>query len=57
MTENLREICEELIARLEWYVEEDDVHESNPENAFWIIGKHEAIDSIKKARAILTNLP
>jgi hypothetical protein len=56
-TEDLRSICKELIDRLEWYVQEDDVNESDPENGFWIMGKLNASNSIKKAKAILANLP
>ena len=57
MTEDLRNICQELIDRLEWYVEEDEVNESDPGNTFWITGKYEDIYFIKKAKAILANLP
>lgn len=28
---------------LKWYVEEDEIHEGDPENQYWIDGKHKAM--------------
>lgn len=28
---------------LRWYVEEDEINESDPENQYWIDGKHKAM--------------
>lgn len=28
---------------LQWYVDEDEIHEGDPENQYWIDGKHKAI--------------
>jgi len=40
------EIYWELVEALKWYVAEDDINESDPENEYWVDGK-------KRARAIL----
>lgn len=34
---------EELEEMLKWYVEEDGIHEGDPENQYWINGKHKAM--------------
>lgn len=34
---------EELEEMLKWYVEEDEIHEGDPENQYWIDGKHKAM--------------
>lgn len=34
----------ELEEMLQWYVDEDEIHEGDPENAYWIEGKHKAIE-------------
>ena len=28
---------------LRWYIEEDEIHEGDPENQYWIDGKHKAM--------------
>lgn len=33
----------ELEDMLKWYVEEDEIHEGDPENQYWINGKHKAM--------------
>ena len=33
----------ELKEMLRWYVEEDEIHEGDPENQYWIDGKHKAM--------------
>ena len=34
---------EELEEMLKWYIEEDEIHEGDPENQYWIDGKHKAM--------------
>ena len=34
---------EELEEMLKWYIEEDEIHEGDPENQYWIDGKHKAL--------------
>ncbi len=34
---------DELEEMLKWYVEEDEIHEGDPENQYWIDGKHKAM--------------
>lgn len=34
---------EELEEMLKWYVEEDEIHEGDPDNQYWIDGKHKAM--------------
>lgn len=34
---------EELEEMLRWYVEEDEINEGDPENEYWVEGKHKAI--------------
>lgn len=34
---------EELEEMLKWYVEEDEIHEGDPENQYWVDGKHKAM--------------
>lgn len=34
---------EQLEEMLQWYVDEDEIHESDPENQYWTDGKHRAI--------------
>lgn len=53
MTENVEQLCRELIECLQWYVDEDDVNEGFPDNKYWIDGKHRAIRTIKKAVDVL----
>lgn len=33
----------ELEEMLKWYVEEDEIHEGDPDNQYWIDGKHKAM--------------
>lgn len=33
----------ELEEMLRWYVEEDEVNEGDPENEYWVKGKHKAM--------------
>lgn len=33
----------ELEEMLKWYIEEDEIHEGDPENQYWIDGKHKAM--------------
>lgn len=34
---------EELEEMLRWYIEEDEINESDPENEYWVEGKHKAM--------------
>lgn len=34
---------EKLEEMLQWYVDEDEIHEGDPENQYWIDGKHKAM--------------
>jgi hypothetical protein len=34
---------EELEEMLKWYIEEDEIHEGDPDNQYWIDGKHKAM--------------
>lgn len=34
---------DELEDMLRWYVQEDEIHEGDPENQYWIDGKHKAM--------------
>lgn len=34
---------EELEEMLKWYIDEDEIHEGDPENQYWINGKHKAM--------------
>lgn len=34
---------EELEEMLKWYIEEDEINEGDPENQYWIDGKHKAM--------------
>lgn len=34
---------EELEEMLRWYVEEDEINEGDPENEYWVEGKHKAM--------------
>lgn len=34
---------DDLEEMLKWYVEEDEIHEGDPENQYWIDGKHKAM--------------
>ena len=34
---------EKLEEMLKWYIEEDEIHEGDPENQYWIDGKHKAM--------------
>lgn len=34
---------EELEEMLKWYAEEDEIHEGDPDNQYWIDGKHKAM--------------
>lgn len=34
---------QELEEMLRWYIEEDEIHEGDPENQYWIDGKHTAM--------------
>lgn len=41
--ENLVEYVSELEEMLKWYVEEDEINEGDPDNQYWIDGKHKAM--------------
>ncbi len=34
---------ESLEEMLQWYVNEDEIHEGGPENQYWVDGKHKAM--------------
>lgn len=34
---------EELEEMLKWYIDTDEIHEGDPENQYWIEGKHKAM--------------
>lgn len=34
----------ELEEMLRWYVEEDEINEFDPENEYWVEGKHKAMN-------------
>lgn len=38
----------ELLAALQWYVDEDEINEFDPENKYWTDGKHDAMDLIAR---------
>lgn len=44
-------LIDELAQSLQWYVDEDEINEGDPENKYWVDGKHEAealLDSAKQ---------
>jgi len=41
------EIYWELVEALKWYVAEDDINESDPENEYWVAGKKRAQEILK----------
>lgn len=41
--EEALEKVKELEEMLRWYVEEDEIHEGDPDNQYWIDGKHKAM--------------
>jgi hypothetical protein len=53
MTTDYRALCAELAERLQWFIDEDDTNEGDPDNAYWIKGKHRALDALTRARAAL----
>lgn len=40
---DLEAYIEGLEEKLKWYIEEDEIHEGDPENQYWIDGKHKAM--------------
>lgn len=51
MTE--KQVIQELLECLKWYVEEDDVSFDIPENQYWIDGHKAALQTIAKAEKAL----
>lgn len=46
-------LIDELVQSLQWYVDEDEIHEGDPENKYWVDGKHEAealFDRVKQIK-------
>jgi len=41
--DTLKTRIEKLEDMLRWYIEEDEIHEGDPENQYWIDGKHKAM--------------
>jgi hypothetical protein len=38
-----QKMIDQLAAMLQWYVDEDEIHEHDPDNQCWVDGKHAAI--------------
>jgi hypothetical protein len=45
-------LIDELVQSLQWYVDEDEIHEGDPENKYWVDGKHEAEELLDRAKQI-----
>jgi hypothetical protein len=46
-------LIDELVQLLQWYVDEDEIHEGDPENKYWVDGKHEAEALLYRAKQIM----
>ena len=38
-----QKLIEQLAEMLQWYVDEDEINEGDPDNEYWVEGKHKAI--------------
>jgi len=38
-----QKLIDQLEEMLQWYVDEDEINEGDPENEYWTEGKHKAI--------------
>lgn len=58
MSAELRALCVQLVKRLQWYIDEDDVKRGGvweKENAYWIHGQEEATEAVARAKAFLSS--
>lgn len=46
-------LIDELVQSLQWYVDEDEIHEGDPENKYWVDGKHEAEALLDRAKQFM----
>jgi hypothetical protein len=51
-TEVYVSLIDELVQSLQWYVDEDEIHEGDPENKYWVDGKHEAEALLERVKQI-----
>lgn len=45
-----QKLIEQLAEMLQWYVDEDEIHEGDPHNKFWVEGKHKAIKLLESMK-------
>ena len=46
-------LIDELVQSLQWYVDEDEINEGDPDNEYWVAGKHAAESLCDRAKQIL----
>jgi hypothetical protein len=46
-------LIDELVHSLQWYVDEDEINEGDPDNEYWVAGKHAAQEIADRAKQIL----
>ena len=46
-------LIDELVQSLQWYVDEDEIHEGDPDNEYWVAGKHAAQSLCDRAKQIM----
>lgn len=60
---NWKQLCQEMLTFLEWYIEEDDTYEGdttsdggvnwNEQNAYWLEGRNRAIEFVEYVKPLL----
>lgn len=53
MTTNWKQICQEMLTFLQWYIDEDETNLGDPDNDYWMQGRSHAIQFTDHVKHLL----